>query len=330
VQPPVVAIYQNAEHVAGLVQQLFDAPLITSEVRDLDRSDEDKKDFAFGASIEGTGKFSVPLTGGVGATVKADVDRATATAITTSSRSSQSFVYSQAYYLNVVRRALADRELLVNLSGREAVADVQVGSFVEFRATFTAPTLPSIIDVFTPDLVGAIVEFTTRRKGWDSIDFADIDSLAGAAQELEMKAVARRDLAASVTRAVQADFRREHTREYYGAVVGLSSLTAITICDADQFLVHDADRLLDGSYRVLGKVTSKPRKHMPVFERNKMLNQVDPTAVDAMLGQMKEALETQTGNLPVGQEQIEQLMNVKLDSRVPGKAFRVVPVAIYV
>ncbi|AZH83546.1 hypothetical protein EAO79_12025 [Plantibacter sp. PA-3-X8] len=325
-----MSIYQNPEHVAGLVQQIFNAPLVTNVVIDTDRTDEDKKNLDLAASAEAAGGFKVPLAGGVDAKLGANASRSSGTAITTSSRSSQSFVYSQAYYLDLVRQSLRDRALLVDLSDADSVDTMAIGDFVEFQATFTAPAFPSIMDVLTPDLVGAIVEFTTRRSGRDGIDFTNVAGLAAAAQELEMKASARRDLAASVTRALQADFRQEHTREYYGAITGVPGITAVTICDADRFLVEDEDRVLDGSYRVLGKVTSLPREDMPVFERNKMLSQIAPEAVDTMLGQVKGQLESQTRGLPIGQEQIDELMQVSLDSRVPGRAFQVIPIAIFV
>ncbi len=49
-----------------------------------------------------------------------------------------------------------------------------------------------------------------------------------------------------------------------------------------------------------------------------------------MLGQVKGQLESQTRGLPIGQEQIDELMQVSLDSRVPGRAFQVIPIAIFV
>jgi len=329
-QPPVLSVYQNPEHVAGLVQQIFNAPLVTTVVVDTDQTDEAKKDTEVAASAEAKGDLKIPFTGGLEAQVGANVSRSTGTAITTSSRSSQSFVYSQAYYLDLVRHALRDQGLLTDLSGVAAIDAMEVGSFVEFEATFRAPAFPSIMDVLTPDLVGAIVEFTTKRSGRDSIDFTDVAGLTAAVHELEMKATARKHLAASVTKALQADFRQEHTREYYGAITGVPGVTAVTICDADRFLVQDEDRVLDGAFRVLGKVTSLPRPDMPVFERNKLLSQIAPDAVDKMLGQVKSQLESRTGGLPIGQEQIDELMEVDLDSRVPGRAFQVIPIAIFI
>lgn len=329
---PVVSIHQNPDHVAGLVQQIFNAPLVTSLTVDTDNTDAKSKSTEVGGSAEASMKIPVPLPVPIGAHGKLDgnLSHAGATAITTSSHQSQSFVYSQAYYLDLVRTQLRERNLLTDITSIASVDALTIGDFVEFQASFTAPSIPSIMDVLTPDLVGAITEFTIRRTGRDEIDFADYDSIKGAAAEVEMKAASARELAANVTLALQADFRQEHTREYYGRIPGADGITAVTICDTDRFLVQDTDRVLDGSYTVLGKITSLPREDMPVFERNKLLSNIAPEAVDKMLSQMKGALEESTKGLPFGKDQIDDLMNVHLHSRVAGRAFRVLPVAIFI
>lgn len=329
---PVVSIYQNPDHVAGLVQQIFNAPLVTSLTVETANTDENSES----TEVEGSGaasiKIPLPVSLPIGAGAKLDgsVSHMGATAITTNSHQSQSFVYSQAYYPDLVRTQLRERSLLTELDSPEAVEVLKVGDFVEFQAAFTAPSIPSIMDVLTPELVGAITEFTIQRSGRDEIDFSDFESIKGAAAELEMKATSARDLAQNVTRALQADFRQEHTREYYGSIKGLEGITAVTICDTNRFLVDDADRVLDGSFIVLGKSTALPREDMPVLERNKLLSNIAPSAVDKLLGQVKETIEQSTARLPFGKAQVDDLMNVHLESRVPGRAFRVLPVAIFV
>lgn len=327
---PVVSIYQNPDHVAGLVQQIFNAPLVTGLVVDSDQMDEATKNTSVGADLEGSGKAAAPVLGQLVARFGGKGEHTSGTAITTTSRSSQSFVYSQAYYLNLIRQELSERELLVNLTSDAAVNKMQVGDFVEFQATFTAPSLASVMDVLTPDLVGTITEYMSRKSGREDIDFSNFDGIKGAALELDMKATADRDLATSITRALQADFRQTSTREYYGRIEGGSELTAVTICDADCFMVDDEDRILDGSYRVLGKVTSMPRKDRPVLERNKLLSNIAPDAMDQLVDSVKTRLESSNEDLPIGKEPVEALMQVELESRVPGNAFQVIPVAIFV
>ena len=60
-------------------------------------------------------------------------------------------------------------------------------------------------------------------------------------------------------------------------------MTVVTICDAQHFTVEDEDRILDGTFTVLGKVTSAPVEGLPVFERNKVLRNLAPDAVDQII-----------------------------------------------
>jgi hypothetical protein len=327
---PVVSIYQNPDHIAGLVQQLFNQPLVTGETRENESSEGSSRASDRSARADIGVEVALPTIGKVKGGVGGSTGSDKATAVSTSSRSSQSFVYSQAYYLDLVRKSLRNEELIAPSSTKQEIRKLRVGDFVEYTAEFSAPVIPSLMDVLTPELVGAISEYQVRKSGRDGIDFGNFEKMKSAAAELDLKANSTRDLAVSVARALQADFRQETTREYYGTLTGLKAVTAVTICDAERFVVGDADRILDGSYTVLGKVTSRARQGMPVFERNKLLSTLTPDAVDQMLDSAKKQLELATSDAPFGQEHIDQLMEVQLHSRVPGLAFQVVPIAVFI
>lgn len=326
---PVVAIYQNSDHVAGLVQQLYEAPLVASETRETGREESAERSVGAGADLTADASGKVPAVAKVAGAIglRGNLDRSKA--VVTDSRTSQSFVYSQAYYLNIVRSELNARGLVKRLEAKNDVSAVEVGDFVEFTAEFSAAVLPALMDVLSPAVVGSIVSWVASKKGRDSIDFTDYDNLRANAAELDMQVKSHADVARAITAALQTDFRREKTREYYGTIAGIPDVTAVTICDAAHFVVDDEDRILDGHFTVLGKVTARPVLGMPVLDRNKLLSNLAPEAVDALMDQLQKTL-TNTGQQKIGNVSIDSVLDVNLSSRVPGEALRVLPIAVFV
>jgi hypothetical protein len=141
------------------------------------------------------------------------------------------------------------------------------------------------------------------------------------------------ELAYAIARAVRVDFRSEKTREFYGTIApGPDGVTAITICDNAHFVVEDEDRILDGDFTVLGKVTSTTSTDVPMLERNKILERLKPEGVDTLFRQLRHSVEGQArkldahgddGDLP------DDFFDVAFSSRVWGPSFKVIPIAIY-
>lgn len=325
---PVVSIYQNPDHIAGLMQQIYGAPLVTGETRDTDQRNEQNTAVAGGGNGGLSAEVKLPALGSIKAEAGGTGSVDTASAVSTTSRTSQSFVYSQAYYLNVVRSALRQQGVVRELRQEQDIATLQPGDFVEYTADFAPSTIPALMDVLTPGLVSAIVEWRTRKEGRDAIDFTNFEKLKADALELDMKANANAALAESVTAAVQSDFRQEKTREYFGTVAGVPNVTIVTICDAQHFTVEDEDRILDGTFTVLGKVTSAPVEGLPVFERNKVLRNLAPDAVDQIIKTALDSIKAKNG-VKIGETKVDELIDLNLNSRVPGKALRVIPVAVF-
>ncbi|WP_131798119.1 DUF6414 family protein [Clavibacter tessellarius] len=327
--PPVVAIYQNPDHVAGLLQQLMNQPLVTAETRQNDHGNSDATSHTGRIAAQTSAKGSMPGIVGAAAGGEGNLSRDHATTITTNSRSSQSFVYSQAYYLNIVRAALRDQNFVTYVDASSDMSSLIPGNFIEYTATFSPSTIPALMDVLTPDLIAAIVEWLARRRGTADIDFTVFKEIKSRALELDLKATSNASLARQITEAVKLDFRQEKTREFYGSIPTIPDLTMLTICDASHFVVEDEDRILDGSYTVLGKVTSSLQADLPVFQRNKLMRNVSPDAVDKMVDFMKEKLNNTRGG-KIGETDIDELLAMDLSSRVPGSALRVIPVAIFI
>lgn len=328
---PTLSIYQNGEHVAGLVQQLMNAPLVTDGAHE-DQNEATKSGTNEGtAGVEVAGGLRVPAVGEVKVAGKASGMKGASTGVTTASKSTQNFVYSQAYYLNIVRHALNDRGLVQEVTGGATAAGLRPGDFVEYRATFSASVLSAVMDVLTPDLIGTLTQWMYKRSEVALFDgYADVEAVRKAAVRIEIVSEARAALARDVTRAVQADFRQDKTREYQGLIgSGDDSVTAITICDNRHFVVDDEDRILDGSFVVLGKVTSAPETDVPTLQRNKLLGQLSASVVDESIDVLKAKLGEQ-GTPVVGALSASDVFDLKLDSRVRGLSFRVMPIAIFV
>jgi hypothetical protein len=147
------------------------------------------------------------------------------------------------------------------------------------------------------------------------------------------EAQAKADLARAVAEAVRVDFRSEKTREFYGTIgTGEEAVTAITICDNPHFVVDDEDRILDGRYTVLGKVTSPMVRDVPILGRNKVLDRLRPEMVDDAFKELRGGANKQARKLEdrlSSEPEIGDIFDTALASRIEGPSFQVVPVAIY-
>ncbi|QUC01882.1 MULTISPECIES: DUF6414 family protein [Cellulosimicrobium] len=326
---PTVTIYQHGEHVAGVVQQFFERPLVVDETFENEGTSSTGQKSEHNAGVQVAGEANTPLI----AKVKAQADysylRGHEGASATSTRAVQNFVYSQAYYLNLVRKALRDAEVLRTVANLDDARHLKAGDFVEYRAWFRPSEVTTLMDVVTPELVETITR--TQHKLSEAKLFEGYgthEDVQKAALRIDLEAGARGELAGAITRAVKTDFRSTTTREYYGAIAsGDATVTAVTICDTGHFTVDDEDRILDGEFTVLGKVTSSLEADAPILRRNKLLSRIGADGVDALakfIATAADNLEPNEGSFDASQ------VDLTFSSRVSGESFRVVPLAIYV
>ncbi|MFB7888734.1 hypothetical protein ACFCZ3_11900 [Cellulosimicrobium cellulans] len=325
---PAVAIYQNAEQVAGILQQFFGQPLVTGESRDSSDEQTDSSRKEGGATGEGAAEAGVPFFGRAKFALKANLSLENSEIIAAGTRTTQNFVYSQAYYLHIVRSALHEAGLVKGVSGAVGARDLAPGDFVEYRAQFAPSEFIALMDVITPEAVGKFVQARIVSSQSKKIaKISNANARQAAMDALQLDASAKCDMAIAATEAVKADFRAESTREYYGAIVGGELVTAVTICDVEHFVVADEDRILDGQFTVLGKVASAVEDDAPVLRRNKVLKRLLPDVVDEMFDTLRQSAKKK--NVPGGKSPAD-FVDLSLQSRVEGPSFRVVPVAIFV
>lgn len=327
---PSISIYQNPDHVSGLLQQLFSAP-VAVDVSTETSNDSAKKSAAKAASNAGVDVgFAIPGMVNAKARTGADGNIETEDEWSENNKTTRNFKYSQAYYLLKVREELRRNNLVKNVDTFNDADGLISGDFVEFQASFRPNELHALLDIIDPEFVSSIVEHQVKSESLKLYDaLANYDAVRTFSEKTNVKAQTKADLARSIARSARADFRAEKTREFYGSV---ADVTAITICDNEHFTVEDEDRILDGEFTVFGKVISSLQKDLPVLHRNKLLQRVSPEVVDSLFRALKSGVGTQTGSLESDSTldiDINGIIDVALPSRISGSAFKVIPIAIY-
>lgn len=336
---PTVSIYQNPDHVAGILQQVFVAPLVVAETREEGADSTESKTAGKQAGAGIKGSASLPLVGKIDADLTGQRKGNTESGSVSTNRLSRNYEYSQAYYLYLVKNALRERGQLKTVARAAEADDLKAGDFVEYEATFRANEISALLDILTPDLIAAITYHHYRAEGLKLFDayVGNHEGMKIFAEKNMAQAQIKSDLARAVAEAVRVDFRSGKTREFYGTIgTGDDSVTAITICDQMHFVVEDEDRILDGQFTVLAKVTSPLMNEVPILERNKLLARLKPEGVDDMFNQLRDSVNGQAQGIealstgPEGKETaMEEIVDMALASRVEGSSFNVIPIAIY-
>lgn len=229
--------------------------------------------------------------------------------------------------MHLVRQFLEQGSLLTHLSSVAQARQLKPGAFVEYTTTFDPVELTLALDVISPELVEAITRFSVKKDYLSNFPIGGgHEARVEHAEKMQLEANAKGELARAITNAFKADTRQETTREYYGRLATKPSLTVITICDLAHFIVGDPDRLLDGTFTVLGKVISPVEKDVPTFSRNKLLRNLAPSALDDGIDKLNELIDQAP---EVDEKAPSEYIDFKLDSRVRGSSIRVMPLAVY-
>lgn len=332
---PSVSIYQDPNFVTSILQQMLERGLLTVEEQEWRRDNTEGKTTNVRAKGDAGGKASVPTLGRLSLAFGVEGERSRGQDNSTGDVFRQRVEYSQAFYLHLVRRLLRSNGRVVRLDSLADVVDVRVGTFVEFEATFQADEAGALLDVLTPDLVAAITRFIEHRKtlqGFDSVQ--GFDKLQEYIAKRKVAEDARVEFARAIAAAIRVDFRSEATRQYYGEVHGAGDrLHVITVCEKEHFITADEDRLLDGTFTVLGKVVTAAHNDPAILEPNKLLSRINPDFLDLAFTELKKLTDATADDQlmeRLGGEDVGSLLDMSLRARLSGTAIKVLPVAIYV
>lgn len=317
-----LTIYRNDEFVAGLIQQIFNIGLPVDEIREtLQASTAQEAKEAAGSASAGAG-FTVPFLANAKGDLTGSYKRTGSGDAKDEYKNHLKFQFTQANFLHNARQQLQEKDLIAAITDVESVAQLEVGEFVEFSATFEANEINSILDLATPELVAAVSKWLAKKDQRDKFDHyysLGHEEFQKFLQRSNLEAESRAEIAAAATQAVRQDFRNETTREYFGKVIGGTAakhVTAVTICDTEYFSSQDKDRILDGTFTVLGKVSEISTKRASILSRNKVLNRIQQPALDELNAQMSDASNGKFNT------------QFKLDLKPP--IVKVIPIAIYV
>ncbi|MEV0153408.1 hypothetical protein AB0H57_06645 [Micromonospora sp. NPDC050686] len=327
---PSITIYQDASYVEGILQQANRGLITDASEAGESRNTHTSKEGETGGGELGA-DVKLPGVGGIKASAKITADDGTTFEGVAGQQTTRNYKYTSAFYLHHVRQDLRTAGLLKKLTAASDVEELAVGDFVEFQAEFKPDELIALMDVLNPTLVGAITQWARRTQIIPQITNASSeDERQSLILEYQTRPDADAELARAVAEAIRVDFRSIATREYYGAINSIPGVTAVVVCDTRSFLVEDADRILDGHFTVFGKVSTPPAANVPILARNKVLDRIQPQAVDLLTDQLRKLASEKMEDNSGLDARVEEYLDLDFPSRIDGLSFKVVPVAIYI
>lgn len=330
---PHVVIYQNPDFVGALLQELLNEGLLVSGESESTRKDSSQRTRNKSGGVNLSAKAALPVAGGIDGSLDGLLGKTSNDGTETAAIARRQYSYDLAYYLQLLKQRLVGQ--IIEIDEEENAAGLVGGEIVVFTGRFRANEINAILDIATPDLVAAATKFLARSSARPHVDNDDFDiaRLKYDWEAAEQEATRQADLAYAATRALRTDFRSDSTREFYCELGG--NLTAVTVCDATHFVTDDQDRLLDGRFTVLGKVTTPLEEDVPVLSRNKILRRLNPDFVESVFDQLTDAV----GSSVPDQQQIRNLLDsetdlppvdVRFSAKIEGQSFTVLPIAIYI
>ena len=288
---PRSIVYQNPDFVSAMLQELFQIGLVESADNDYTATSTES------TNTDTTGGGKATVSGSVPGIARGELSgsgerihhQAHQDENVTAAR--KRFVFSEPFYLDAVRRELAVRGQITTVE-RDNAGSIAPGDIAEFTASFRPNEVNALLDIATPELVGEIARYVvrtgTRAKINDRVQEAanagvDMDATQIAAQRAlgEAEASDKASLATAVAHALKVDTRGEASKEFHATIT--PKLSAVVMCDTAHFVTADPDRLLDGTFVVLGKVIQGLTGSTPILSKNKLLHRIQPDAVAELL-----------------------------------------------
>ncbi|WP_334122153.1 DUF6414 family protein [Glutamicibacter sp.] len=325
---PTVTVYQNPDHVSGILQQIYRAPLVKEDTTEGGGTNTATETTTLDGSGEGTGNIGW-LGSKLGLTARMSVGGESTVAQASTENRRSVWEYTQAYYLHVVRESLRHFGLLQTVATLSDAETLKVGDLVEYTAEFKPDQMAAFLDVLSPELVASIVRFQAKQRALEAFEnWGDFEAQRAYFDETGFRADTQAEFAESITNAVRQDFRSDGTREVFGYLGSEDDqVTAITMCDAAYFTVEDSDRILDGRFTVLGKVAESVEYDRPSLERNKLLSSVPTESFETLVDELMEQADK---GLKKAKMTGAMAFDLGLSARIDGASFKVIPIAIYV
>lgn len=307
-----LVIYLNDNFVNGLYSNLFDGI-----GGDLERIQKNSSKNQRKSSISAKLKAMIPLIGGAG--TEAGIEETNIKG--DDEQSKQTTTYGNAYRLEKVLDKLSQSNELVSIQYNSDFKSITTNEFVTFRATFAKNEILELLDVITPELANIltyVVYTNTLSKQTSTTEEFDRKFNQKLAEGYQVTAF-------QTVQAIKKDFSNDHSSEFFGKLVDNDDreldIACDAICDNIFFTNSDTDRILDGVFHVVGKVIQvqddTSSRKITQFDRNKLLKRIRPEGLTTLQEWLK-------NNAPKN-----SYYDLSLNLTIEGKAFKVIPIAIY-
>lgn len=317
-----LVIYRNDEFITGLVQQIYKHGLLTEGSLLSVAAADSNSSSTVGGEAGGNVGGKVPFFGNASAHTIVNGQTGSGSTSRDERSTTDTFTYTAHYHFQAVKTYLQRSRTVQKLTDRGSAKELEPGDFVEFTAGFHPNEFNTLLDLVTPDLAAAFVHYQSKQKvleSWDAYQKSGHDELQNFIQKERFKADGDAEMASAVVSALRQDFKNEISREFFGSVVtGTRSqgATAVVICDTEHFIGRDQDRILDGQFKVLGKVVSVSAKSDSILARNKFLNRIQQPWLDELGEKFDNA-------------GADGKFDASFTLELKGPVVRVIPVAIY-
>lgn len=310
-----LVIYQNENFVKGLYEIIrggnIDEILSESEEnRDLDLSANGEGKFKLGGGKIPVINIQVPE---IGTTLSGDAGMKTHCG----NKITQKTTYSNSYKLSKVLEDIKGKPKFRHIDKKSDFEDINLGDFLEYTSYFAKNEIRELLNVLDDKLFKALLDLPVIKE-----------KLVLSNQKNKFDC---RNIAQQILDSLKRDFSNEFSTEFYGQVLGKMGerlgISNIIICDNQFFTNGDTDRVLDGKFKVFGKVidiqTAQNRtdnsdlyESLSQLDRNKILKHISPDAMEDFENGLNKFLSL--------------LKMTSFDLIIKGNAIKVIPIAIYI
>ena len=254
-----------------------------------------------------------------------------------SKKLTQKTTFSNSYKLAFVLEQLRTKQKLKEIVSSNDVNNVQLGDFIEYTASFAKNEIGELLEFFNNDLITALGK-TKLLTMWltlminEQLKKQPNNKLVVDEQMFDQLV----DLTKQVVLSLAHDFKGNSTTDFYGDIIDKDSnkigVKNIVICDDLFFSNGDSQKILDGNFKVFGKVAKIQRgnargvttlstqniyESLSQLDRNKILKRITPQALELFDTSLKRVLE-------------KMKMSTDFNLILKGDAIKVIPIAIYI
>ena len=197
---------------------------------------------------------------------------------------------------------------------------LQIGSFIECSSSYRKNDIRELLEILDDDLVELIFPhlYIPNEDLFHKIKTTNTNK----DKELKLKQVK------NIIKRLKKDFPEESiSLDFYGKIKN-TDIQNVLICDSKFFVQEDRDRILDGSFKVFGKVIDISEentgddiiKSVSLLDRNKLFKRIKKSTILQFQKLLKGS----------SFETINKFINMDVNLVLEGKNIKILPIVIYI